>query len=116
MYSKSKVTLGSERVKKLFPLFYYFPYFTLSNARQFYSSKGDPLGVKGVNLAVDFSLDVCFNFKLKVYELNPTICILNFNQPQTNIVSNCYNYFVKAFRRVPGSNSVLFWFTTGTLW
>ena len=76
------------------------------------------LGSERVNLAVDFSLDVWFNFKLKVYELNPTKCILNFNQPQTNIVRNCYNYFVKAFRRVhvPGSNSVLFWFTTGTLW
>ena len=63
--------------------------------------KGRPLGSERVNLAVDFSLDVCLNFKLKVYELNPTKCILNFNQPQTNIVSNCsYNYFVKAFRRV----------------
>ena len=78
--------------------------------------KGRPLGSERVNLTVDFSLDVCLNFKLTVYELNPTKCILNFNQPQTNIVSNCYNYFVKAFRRVPGSKPVLFWFTTGRLW
>ena len=49
------------------------------------------------------------NFKLKVYELNSTKCILNFNQPQTNIVSDWYNHFVKAFRRVPGSKSVLCW-------
>ena len=45
--------------------------------------KGRPFGSERVNLAVDFSLDVCLNFKLKVYELNPTKCILNFNQPQT---------------------------------
>ena len=78
--------------------------------------KGKRFESERVNLAVDFSLDVCLNFKLKVYELNPTKCISNFNQPQTNIVSNCYNYFVKAFRRVPGSKPVLFWFTTRRLW
>ena len=45
-------SLGSERVKKL-SLNPFTPKgdlidFTLSNARQFYSSKGDPLAVKGL--------------------------------------------------------------------
>ena len=52
--------LGSERVKKTISLNPFTPKsdlidftltpddFTLSNARRFYSSKGDPLGVKGL--------------------------------------------------------------------
>ena len=48
--------LGSERVKKLSPLNSLNPFtpksdlidFTLSDARRFYLSKGDPLGVKGL--------------------------------------------------------------------
>ena len=31
--------------------------FTLSNARRFYSSKGDPLGVKGLNPTTETNLD-----------------------------------------------------------
>ena len=33
-----------------------------------------------INVAFEFSLDVCLNFRLKVYELNPTKCILTLGQ------------------------------------
>ena len=65
--------------------------------------------IQKINLAVELSLDdVCLNFKLKICELPPTKCIwassvkfnTKFNQPQINIVSSCYNYFVKASTRV----------------
>ena len=37
--------------------------FTLSNARQFYSSKGDPLGVKGLKMhAASFNIHVTQNY------------------------------------------------------
>lgn len=55
-------TLGSKRVKKTISLNPFTPKsdfidFTLSNARRFYSSKGDPLGVEVLN-ATSCALDL----------------------------------------------------------
>ena len=60
---------GSERVKKL-SLNPFTPKsdlidFTLSNARRFYSSKGDPLGVKGLSMIKFRAYGVMHN-KIKI--------------------------------------------------
>ena len=63
--------LGSERVKKLTSFNPFTPKsdlidFTLSKARRFYSSMGDPLGVKGLvfSYLLKYYFQVSFNLKV----------------------------------------------------